>query len=77
MEALAGIVAYWAADDEQRAIWPRDAYMDACAHARILRNELHNISLAEEIEERAEKRRASVLRSLLTIHPENELLNQG
>jgi hypothetical protein len=35
------------------------------AHARILRNELHNISLAEEIEARAEKRRAEVISSLL------------
>ena len=38
MEALAGIVAYWAADDEQRAAWPRDAYIDMYAYARILRN---------------------------------------
>ena len=45
----------WAADDEQRAAWPRDAYIDMHAYARILRNELHNISLAEEIEERAER----------------------
>jgi hypothetical protein len=65
MEALAGIVAYWASDDEQRATWPRDAYLDMCAHARIFRNELHNLSLAEEIEERAERRRSNVIASLL------------
>jgi hypothetical protein len=28
MEALAGIVAYWAAEDEQLAAWPRDMYFD-------------------------------------------------
>ena len=66
MEALAGIVAYWAADDEQRAAWPWDLYIDMCAYARILRNEFHNISLAEEIAERAEKRRSSVIASLLS-----------
>jgi signal transduction histidine kinase len=65
MEALAGIVAYWAAADEQRATWLRDAYSDMYAYARIFRNELHNLSLAEEIEERAEKRRSSVIVSLL------------
>jgi hypothetical protein len=66
MEALAGIVAYWAAEDEQRAAWPRDAYSDMCAYARIFRNQLHNISLAEEIEERAEKRRSAIIAHLLT-----------
>jgi hypothetical protein len=65
MEALAGIVAYWAAEDEQRAAWPRDTYSDMCAYARIFRNELHNISLTEEIEERAEKRRSGVISGLL------------
>jgi hypothetical protein len=65
MEALAGIVAYWAAEDEQRAAWPRDTYSDMCAYARIFRNELHNISLTEEIEERAEKRRSGVIFGLL------------
>ena len=37
-----------------------------CAYARIFRNELHNISLAEEIADRAEKRRSSVIASLLS-----------
>ena len=64
MEALAGLVAYWAADDEQRAAWPRDAHIDAHAYARIFRNVLHNISLAEEIEERAEKRRSNTIATL-------------
>ena len=65
MEALAGIVAYWVQDDEQRAAWPRDAYIDMHAYARIFRNELHNISLAEEIAERAHRRRSGVISSLL------------
>jgi hypothetical protein len=75
MEALAGIVAYWAADDEQRAAWPRDSYADMYAYARIFRNELHNISLAEEIEERAHRRRASLIGSLLQSYPENTFVN--
>jgi hypothetical protein len=66
MEALAGVIAYWVADDEQRADWHPHVYADMCAHARILRNELHNISLSEEIEERAGKRRSQVISSLLT-----------
>ncbi|WP_114944811.1 hypothetical protein [Microvirga calopogonii] len=73
MEALASIVAYWAAEDEQWATWPRDAYSDMHARARILWNVLHNISLAEEIEERAEKRRSSVIAGLFhgpTTNPE-------
>jgi hypothetical protein len=65
MEALAGIVAYWAAEDEQRPAWPRDTYSDMYAYARIFRNNLHNVSLAEEIEERAEKRRSGVISGLL------------
>jgi hypothetical protein len=65
MDALASIVAYWAAEDEQRSAWPRDTYLDKCAHARIFRNDLHNISLAEEIEERAEKRRSKTIADLL------------
>jgi hypothetical protein len=64
MEALAGIIVYWASDDEQRVAWPRDAYLDMCAYARIFRNELHNISLAEEIEDRAEKRRTKTIAAL-------------
>jgi hypothetical protein len=75
MEALAGIVAYWAADDEQRAAWPRDSYADMYPYARIFRNELHNISLAEEIEERAHRRRASLIGSLLQSYPENTFVN--
>jgi hypothetical protein len=65
MEALTGIVAYWAVGDEQRASWPRDTYSDMYAYARIFRNELHNLSLAEEIEDRAEKRRSGVISGLL------------
>jgi hypothetical protein len=65
MEALAGIVIRWAQDDEQRASWPPHAYIDLNAYARILRNDLHNISLAEEIEERAEKRRSALIAKLL------------
>jgi hypothetical protein len=65
MEALAGIVAHWAADDEQRAAWPRDAYIDTYAYARIFRNQLHNVSLAEEIEERAETRCSAGIADLL------------
>jgi hypothetical protein len=64
MIGLAGIVAYWAAQDEQRADWPQDMYLDMCAYARIFRNELHNISLAEEIEERAERRRSQIIVAL-------------
>ena len=64
MEALAHIVAYWAAEDEQRASWDSDTYLDTCAHARIFRNMLHNISLTEEIEERAEKRRSQIITAL-------------
>jgi hypothetical protein len=60
MGALADIVSYWAAEDEQRAAWPQDMYLDMYAYARILRTELHNISLAEEIGERAEKRRSDL-----------------
>ena len=66
MDALADIVLYWAAEDEQRAAWPRDTYLEMCAYARIFRNQLHNISLAEEIAERAEKRRSHVITSLLS-----------
>jgi hypothetical protein len=74
MEALAGIVAYWAAEDEQRATWPRDTYLDMCAHALILRNELHNVSLIEEIADRAHQRRAHVLNSILLQASDNSLV---
>ena len=76
MEALAGIVAYWAAEDEQRAIWRPHTYIDMCAHARILRNELHNISLAEEIAERAHQRRAQLIHSFLLPAHDNSPLSE-
>lgn len=66
MGALADIVAYCAADDEQRAAWNPDAYRDTFAYARIFRNMLHNISLAEEIEDRRAKRRAQTIASILS-----------
>jgi hypothetical protein len=64
MNALAGIVMRLAEADEQRASWHPDVIRDLHAYARMLRNDLHNISLAEEIEERAEKRRAQTIAAL-------------
>ncbi len=77
MEALAGLVVYWAESGKQRAAWPRDGYIDLQATARILRNDLHNLSLLEGIEERAHRRRAQVLDSLLLRAPNNSLLGRG
>jgi hypothetical protein len=65
LEALAGLVLWWAEGDEQRASWHPHAYVNLCAYARIFRNDLHNVSLAEEIEERAEKRCAAIIADLL------------
>ena len=75
IEALAGIVSYWAASDKERAEWHPHMYPDLVAHARILRNELHNLCLSEEIAERAEKRRSAVIKSLLLPADGAHLLN--
>jgi hypothetical protein len=67
MEALAGIVAYWAAEDEQRAAWHPHIYIDMCAYVRIFRNDLHNISLMEEIASRAHDRWAQLINDKVVV----------
>lgn len=65
MQALAGQVMIWAETHQRTEQRPRDALCDLIAYARMFRNDLHNISLLEEIENRARQRRANVIETLL------------
>jgi hypothetical protein len=57
MQALAGQVMVWAETRERSSRRRQDALADLDAYARMFRNDLHNISLHEEIERRAWARR--------------------
>jgi hypothetical protein len=57
MQALAGQVMLWAETRERSTQRSRHALADLDAYARMFRNDLHNISLREEIDRRAWERR--------------------
>ncbi len=57
MQALAGQVMVWAETRERSAQRPQHVLADIDAYARMFRNDLHNISLREEIDRRAWQRR--------------------
>src|SRR5258707_39596 len=57
MQALAGQVMLWAEPRERSTQRTRHALADLDAYARMFRNDLHNISLVGEIEQRAWERR--------------------
>jgi hypothetical protein len=59
MQALAGQVMVWAEPHEQSMKRRPGALADIDAYARMFRNDMHNISLFEDIERRAWGRRAS------------------
>lgn len=68
MEALATQVLLWAEATDRTARRHAHLLSDARAHARMFRNDLHNMSLSDEIETRSKERfdrRAGVIRSLL------------
>jgi hypothetical protein len=57
MQSLAGQVMVWAESPERSSERRQHALADLDAYARMFRNDLHNISLREEIECRAWERR--------------------
>jgi len=57
MQALAGQVMVWAETRERSTQRSRHALADLDAYARMFRNDLHNISMREEIDRRACERR--------------------
>ena len=57
LDGVAGLVQLWTAPDAERAATRRHARADMDAYARWLRNACHNLSLLDEIAERAESRR--------------------
>jgi hypothetical protein len=65
MQALAGQVMLWAETLERSAQRKQHALADLDAYARMFRNDLHNISLCQEIERRAWERRDTQIRNLL------------
>ena len=67
MQALAGQVMLWAEKPEISARRPRHALADLNAYARMLRNDMHNVSLREEIDRRAWERREQHIESLRNI----------
>ncbi len=57
MQALAGQVMVWAETRERSTQRKQHALADLDAYARMFRNDMHNVSLCEEIERRAWARR--------------------
>jgi len=64
MQALAGQVMVWAETLERSTQRKQHALADLDAYARMFRNDLHNISLCQEIERRAWERREQHIRPL-------------
>jgi hypothetical protein len=65
MQALAGQVMVWAETREISTQRPQHVLVDIDAYARMFRNDLHNISLREEIDRRAWERRDAEIQKLL------------
>jgi|SRR5712664_2202653 len=65
MQALAGQVMVWAETHERSTKRRQHALADLDAYARMFRNDLHNISLREEIDRRAWQRRDAEIQKLL------------
>jgi len=64
MQALAGQVMLWAETRERSTERRQHAMSDLDAYARMFRNDLHNISLREEIDRRAWERREQHIQPL-------------
>jgi hypothetical protein len=64
MQALAGQVMVWAETRERSTRRSRHALADLDAYARMFRNDLHNISLREEIDHRDWERREQHIQPL-------------
>jgi hypothetical protein len=72
MEAFAGQVMAWAETRERSAQRNQHALADLDAYARMFRNDLHNISLREEIDRRAWERRDAEIQKFLRPDDGNE-----
>jgi hypothetical protein len=64
MKALAGQVMLWAETGERSMLRGYGRVADVHAYARIFRNHMHNLSLAEEIAMRAHERRERCIQDL-------------
>lgn len=64
MQALAGQVMVWAETPERSSERRQHTLADLDAYARMFRNDLHNISLREEIDRRAWERREQHIQAL-------------
>lgn len=64
MQALAGQVMVWAETPERSTQRKQHALADLEAYARMFRNDLHNMSLREEIDQRAWERREQHIQPL-------------
>ncbi|MGY4414883.1 putative nucleic acid-binding protein [Bradyrhizobium sp. LB7.1] len=65
MQALAGQVMVWAETFERTTQRKQHALADLNAYARMFRNDLHNISLTEEVARRAWERRNAQIQDLM------------
>jgi hypothetical protein len=65
MKALATLVMIWAEAPERTAERAEHFVVDTCAYARMFRNDLHSMSLLDEIKYRAWQRRERKVQELL------------
>lgn len=64
MNAARGLIIYWAETDAARAQRHPHVLPDLLAYAALLRNDVRSMNLAEEIRERADRRRGDLLTGL-------------
>ncbi|MBX9847484.1 MAG: hypothetical protein K2Z80_37480 [Xanthobacteraceae bacterium] len=67
MKALAAQIILWSESGECSRLRGYGRVADLHAYARIFRNQMHNLSLAQEIAIRAHERRESCVHELLTL----------
>jgi hypothetical protein len=72
MQALAGQIMLWAETCEESARRPPHVLADLRDYARMFRNDMHNISLRDEINRRAWQRRDTRVQKLLRPDDESE-----
>lgn len=66
MQAVAGLIILWGQTEEEASLRHPHVYPDMKDHARWLRNACHNVSILDEIEDRASQRIQRSLAKLKT-----------
>lgn len=72
LDALMGLVHFWAETDKERAARHPDTLYDLLDHAGMGRNEFRSAQMFQSIEERAQRRHADMVTKLCPMFGEHE-----